>query len=886
MNWKSLVLITAALVPTCAIPFLQMRSDAQERGDRLGASNSVVAVSVDVENPVAARFGDPLRLHVTLYNTGSAPIAFRPGSFSLKMDAWSSRGKMGSGLGNYPLIDDTGKPRVLSAGQSLTLGGTNDDLTVMALGPMKASFFLVTDDSTVAPLLPTKEKFNIRFDVTPSDLMSSVWTARTQAERDKLQPRIRELLLLRSRLKDSTGWRDRNFVDNTFKYLGGYVFTMLDAAFRDADPIVREQAVGVYPDAVWAVGNLNFYIDELSKNQPGVAWVLGLTKGDKDAAEQSCVRLAIAGLSDSSPRVRVRSLEVLTTREAEQAADAVKPLARDPDPDVRSAVQAYLSRFAGASDSADAVVASLGDADPTVRKQAIIALEKSPKPPPISSLKHAFSTAKGDTALPLIELLFEQEDATLPSTLGKDFEQRSSKERLAIMTVIAGHRDAGALDLLKLGLQDTSADVQRAALMRLLAFPAATAMPVLEAFSAKASASLPDIADSVKTEINNRRLWPFLRGESDDPAAAHEVMFPSHNGTVPMVSPDGQWVAYVETGWGRPGGSGGMGRSNLTSLVHAVRADGSDDRLVADMFLVSWLSDSKHIASARDGFASICDLEATVTAEFGAPLDAKWAKSYARRVDWTKGHPRHQGGDSMPHSKRLEGLGDFEWGEDAAFSPNGKWFGPLRSNGEAVFIDSTGERLKIKLSGDAGFAGQQATWSPDGKHIVVVGAGGSQATVIDFQNRSSAAVKMDAIPKIESWNYRKSRWNPWSRDGSWLAFVRQGQIWISKPDGADAKQLTFDATRKAFPTFSRNGKQIAYVSWQTNDRLHYTRLGPTDLWIVDVGTTLVTRATLPSDERIHCLDWLDDYSLIFDRLDSEGMGRKSSLRQLSLVQGR
>lgn len=885
MNKKSFVLITAVLVPTCVMLFWQLSAGAQGRGGGLADSNSVVAVSVDVDNAVT-RFGDPLWLRATLHNRGPESIAIKPGSLSLKMDSWSSRGTLGSSLGDYRLIDDTGQPRVLSAGQSLTLAGTNDDLTVLALGPMKASFLLITNDPTVAPLLPTKEKFNIRFEVAPSDLMSSVWTARTQAERDKLQPRIRELLLLRSRLKDSTGWRDRNFVDNTFKYLGGYVFTMLDAAFRDSDPIVREQAVGVYPDAVWAVGNLNFYIDELSKNQPDVTWVRGLTKGDEDAAEQSCVLLAIAGLSDSSPRVRIRSLEVLTDKEAEQAFEAVKPLARDPDPDVRAAVQAYLSRFADTPDSAEAVVASLGDADATVRKQAITALEKSPKPPPLTSLKQAFSSAKGDTALPLIELLFEQEDATLPASVSRDFEQRSSNERLAIMTVIAGHRDLGALDLLKRGLQDPSTDVQRAALMRLLAFPAATAVPVLEAFSLKAPASLRDIADSVKTEIASRRLWPFLQGESAERAAAQEVPFPSHNGTVPMVSPDGQWVAYVETGWGRPGGSGGLGRSNLTSLVHAVRTDGSDDRLVADMFLVSWLSDSKHIASARDGFASISDLQATVTSEFGAPLDAKWLKSYERRGDWTRNNPRDQLGDRMPHRRRLEGLGDFEWGEDAAFSPNGKWFGPLRLNGEAVFIGSTGERLTIRLSGDAGFAGQQATWSPDGKHIVVVGAGGSQATVIDFQNRSSAAVKMDAIPKIESWSYRKSRWNPWSRDGSWLAFVWQGQIWISKPDGADAKQLTFDATRKAFPTFSRDGKQIAYVSWQTNDRLHYTRLGPTDLWIVDVGTTLVARATLPGDERIHCLDWLDDYTLIFDRLDSEGMGQKSSLRRLSLVHGR
>ena len=885
MNRKSLLLITAALVTTCAMLFWQVCAGAQGRGGRSGASNSVVAVLVDVENPVA-RFGDPLRLRVTLHNTGSAPIAFKPGSLSLKMDGWSSRGTLGSGLGDYPLIDDPGKLRVLLAGESLTLAGTNDDLTVLALGPMRASFLLATEDSTVAPLLPTQEKFNIGFEVAPSELMSSVWTAGTQAERDKLQPRIRELLLLRSRLKDSTGWRDRNFVDNTFKYLGGYVLTMLDAAFRDTDPIVREQAVAVYPEAVWAVGNLNFYIDEFSKNEPGVAWASGLSKGDKDAAEQSCVRLAIAGLSDSSPGVRVRSLEVLTRKEVKQAADAVKPLASDPTPAVRSAVQAYLSRFAGASDSADAVVASLRDADPTVRKQAIAALEKSPTPPPLSSLKEAFSSARGDVALSLIELLFEQEDPTLATTLSKDFGQRSSDERLAIVTAIAGHRDAGALDLLKLGLQDPSTDVQRAALMRLLAFPAATAAPLLEGFSAKASASLRGIADSVKTEINNRRLWPFLRDESEDPAAANEVLFPSHNGTVPMVSPDGQWVAYVETGWGRAGGSGGFGRSNLTSLVHAVRADGSDDRLVADMFLVSWLSDSKHIASARDGFASVCDLQATVTAEFGVPLDEKLAKSYVRRGDWTKGNPRHQLGDRMPHSKRLEGLGNFEWGEDAAFSPDGKWFGPLRSHGEVIFINSTGERLNIRISTDAGFSGQQATWSPDGKHIVVIGAGDGQSAVIDFQSRSVSAVKMDAIPQIESWSYRKSRWNPWSRDGSWLAFVRQGQVWISRPDGADAKQLSFDATHKAFPTFSRDGKQIAYVSWQQNDRLHYTRLGPTDLWIVEVGTTLVTRTTISSDERIHCLDWLDDYTLIFDRLNLEGIGRKASLRQLSLLHGR
>jgi hypothetical protein len=156
MNRKSLVLIITAVVPSCTILFWQMRAGAQEQGARLHDFNSVVAVSVELENLAPARFGDPLRLRITLHNIGSAPIAFKPGSLSLRMDGWSSRGTLGSGLGDYPLIDEPGRVRVLPAGESLTLAATNDDLTVLSLGPMKASFLLITDDSTFAPLLPNR----------------------------------------------------------------------------------------------------------------------------------------------------------------------------------------------------------------------------------------------------------------------------------------------------------------------------------------------------------------------------------------------------------------------------------------------------------------------------------------------------------------------------------------------------------------------------------------------------------------------------------------------------------------------------------------------------------------------------------------------------------
>ncbi|MEW6212103.1 MAG: hypothetical protein AB1631_27350, partial [Acidobacteriota bacterium] len=109
--------------------------------------------------------------------------------------------------------------------------------------------------------------------------------------------------------------------------------------------------------------------------------------------------------------------------------------------------------------------------------------------------------------------------------------------------------------------------------------------------------------------------------------------------------------------------------------------------------------------------------------------------------------------------------------------------------------------------------------------------------------------------------------------------------WIATPDGGNAKQLTFDSARKAYPVFSRDGNRIAYVSWQADNRRHYERIGPTDLWVVDIETTLCVRVTAPSPRRIHCLDWIDDQTLIFDRVDEDSGPRAgSSFMQLSLLQ--
>jgi Tol biopolymer transport system component len=129
------------------------------------------------------------------------------------------------------------------------------------------------------------------------------------------------------------------------------------------------------------------------------------------------------------------------------------------------------------------------------------------------------------------------------------------------------------------------------------------------------------------------------------------------------------------------------------------------------------------------------------------------------------------------------------------------------------------------------------------------------------------------------WRYRKGRWNPWSRDGKRMAIVRQGQVWTVDPDG-NATQATFDAKNKVFPTFSPDGRMVAYITWQSDTREHYTRLGPTDIWVVDLKTGLAARVTRADAGRIESLDWLDNGTLIFDRHPPGG--RESSLRTISL----
>jgi Tol biopolymer transport system component len=46
-----------------------------------------------------------------------------------------------------------------------------------------------------------------------------------------------------------------------------------------------------------------------------------------------------------------------------------------------------------------------------------------------------------------------------------------------------------------------------------------------------------------------------------------------------------------------------------------------------------------------------------------------------------------------------------------------------------------------------------------------------------------------------------------------IAFISDGQLWTSRPDGSDSRQVTIDSSVKGLPVWSRDGTRIAFLSY-------------------------------------------------------------------------
>ena len=279
------------------------------------------------------------------------------------------------------MVQGRKRPIKIAAGDTVILSGTDSDTTIKSIGQMKASYELRVGDRNILTATGRNNK-NVHFEIEPSEFMVSVWTARTDAERNRILPALCESL--KRQAKQDEEWRELEIFKNTLPFLGGYAIPLFEAALQNDDPVVRQQALLTLPRVVQAVAELNSFLNHVDEEKQRPGWASGLTIQDRKAAEAVFARMALAALNDPDSRVRVAAIYGLKNYQVAQALEPVKKLASDSDSDVRSAAQGFLSKFGNDPGAVDMMIDALSDADAKVREEAINALEHSHEPPLIT----------------------------------------------------------------------------------------------------------------------------------------------------------------------------------------------------------------------------------------------------------------------------------------------------------------------------------------------------------------------------------------------------------------------------------------------------------------------------------------------------------------------
>ena len=186
---------------------------------------------------------------------------------------------------------------------------------------------------------------------------------------------------------------------------------------------------------------------------------------------------------------------------------------------------------------------------------------------------------------------------------------------------------------------------------------------------------------------------------------------------------------------------------------------------------------------------------------------------------------------------------------------SGRNFFPAWSpDGETVAYHSNAGGGGIWLMGFEGTnmrkisTGAYPDWSPDGMRIVAIQwpVPGGEVNTMDVDGSNPIRV---------THNDADDRAPAYSPDGQWIAFGSQShsspRIWIIRPDGTEARQLTSHAG--SHPTWSPDGTKIVY--YRENWGCDIPENGV--LWIVDVATGEETQLTFKWPERCG----LSSYSL-------------------------
>lgn len=168
-------------------------------------------------------------------------------------------------------------------------------------------------------------------------------------------------------------------------------------------------------------------------------------------------------------------------------------------------------------------------------------------------------------------------------------------------------------------------------------------------------------------------------------------------------------------------------------------------------------------------------------------------------------------------------LAGAENGNDAVWSPNGKWITFDRDSSLYMILAEGGEPRLIRENGVS------ADWAPNAKRLVFTDAGnGSIGTVSIYGDDGPETIVASAGS------------NPvWSPDGKWIAYEFNGDLWkvqvnIHGKPLDEPVQLTSGPAEDGQPTWSPDSTLIAY---------HSGFEGEWDIWTVPAGGGEGTRVT-------------------------------------------
>jgi hypothetical protein len=326
---------------------------------------------------------------------------------------------------------------------------------------------------------------------------------------------------------------------------------------------------------------------------------------------------------------------------------------------------------------------------------------------------------------------------------------------------------------------------------------------------------------------------------------ANEVLLsPIENAYNPVPNLDGSVIAYIRTGWGRPGGSGGFGRSNLRSEVMLMNTDGLllVKEPIADAFLAGWTSDGKNLVCYRDLFYYLVSPSGVIL----------------KRINQPKGFPPET--DRPERVSYLSDIDSFIW---------------VKSSMEGSSIEAVGRTI-AKVSARLGAV---MVPSPNERFLAVTSGYGLDLWIYDRQNKSWANLGAVVISPGD-WNDSTS-WNPWFADSSRLVFTTPSGIVISSPDGKEKEVVAKPNLKSGLATPSPDGQFIAYVTFEPRpmkDRPDLKFFGGTIIWIVSTsGHRKAQRITESNQDTTFSLRWLNNRQLIFDRIADERFYAKTRL---------